>query len=186
VFLDYTHFGEAPQSFAGNSGALTFTLSGLSKISALPQMKAAWLAVSGPADLAGEAMSRLEVIADTYLSPNAPVQHALAVLLEQRHSIQLQLRQRLLQNLGELDRQLARHSSCERLQVEAGWCAVLRVPATAGDEELALDLLRRCHVLVHPGHFYDFPRDGYLVLSLIAVPEVFTEGVRRILGLLPG
>ncbi len=186
VFLDYSLSTETPPSFAGNSGALTFTLSGLSKIAALPQMKAAWLAVSGPEELTTPALARLEVIADTYLSPNAPVQHALPTLLDQRHSVQPQLRRRVLRNLEELDRQLAGRTSCERLQVEGGWCAVLRVPATRTDEEFALELLERFRVLVHPGHFYNFPRDGYLVLSLIVLPEVFAEGLRHLLTVADG
>jgi alanine-synthesizing transaminase len=182
VFLDYPH-GDGPRSsFAGNSEALTFTLSGLSKISALPQMKAAWLITSGPQPLAREAVARLEVIGDTYLSPNAPVQHALPVLLEQRHTVQQQLGERVRDNLQELDRQLAGQSACARLQSEGGWCAVLRVPATVGDEELALHLLEDRGVLVHPGHFYNFAVEGYLVVSLINRPEIFREGIKRLLG----
>jgi aspartate/methionine/tyrosine aminotransferase len=163
---------------------LTFTLSGLSKISALPQMKVAWVVTSGPAEQAQAAMARLEVIADTYLSMNAPVQWAMPLLLEQRKSIQRQLLERVRQNLAELDRQLAAQKACQRLSVEGGWYAVLRVPVTRSDEELAIELAREKAVLVHPGHFYDFESDGYLVLSLIA-PEVDCgEGIRRLLEFL--
>ena len=186
VFLDYSLCADPPPSFAGNRDALTFTLSGLSKIAALPQMKVAWLVVSGPEDLAAEAVARLEIISDTYLSPNAPIQHALPVLLDQRHSMQPQLRRRVLENLEELDRQLAGRRACERLKVEGGWCAVLRIPATRRDEEFALELLERSHVLVHPGHFYNFSREGYFVVSLIVLPEVFAEGLRRLLALVDG
>jgi alanine-synthesizing transaminase len=181
VFLDYSLDSSPHASFAGNRDVLTFTLSGLSKISALPQMKAAWLVASGPDDWANAAVDRLEVIADTYLSMNAPVQFALPVLLEQRHAIQRQLRDRVKSNLAELDRQLASAKACQRLSLEGGWYAVLRVPVTRSDEELAIELVRENSVLVHPGHFYDFPTDGYLVLSLITSSDDFTAGTHRVL-----
>jgi aspartate/methionine/tyrosine aminotransferase len=168
-------------SFVENQDVLTFTLSGLSKISALPQMKVAWVVTSGPASIVDAAMGRLEVIADTYLSMNAPVQWAVPVLLDQRKSIQRQLLERVKGNLAELDRQLAEQESCQRLNVDGGWYAVLRVPVTRSDEELAIELVREKRVLVHPGHFYDFPSDGYLVLSLITPQEEFGEGIGRAL-----
>ena len=182
VFLDFALGGAAPASFAGNGGALTFTLSGLSKISGLPQMKAAWLITSGPEPAKGQALARLEVIADTYLSMNAPVQLALPVFLEQRHAFQLQLLERVRKNLAELYRQVAGQEACARLNVEGGWYAVLRVPATRPDEELAIALLTEKGVYVHPGHFYDFPADGYLVASLITPEREFAEGMRRLLA----
>jgi alanine-synthesizing transaminase len=160
---------------------LTFTLSGVSKISALPQMKVAWIVTSGPAAEVAGAMGRLEVIADTYLSMNAPVQWAVPVLLEQRKNIQRQLMDRVRSNLAELDRQLAGQTACSRLNVEGGWYAVLRVPVTRSDEELAIELVREKAVVVHPGHFYDFPGDGYLVLSLINRLDEFSEGIARLL-----
>lgn len=189
VFLDYAHDSMPRPTFATNQGALTFTLSGLSKISGLPQMKMAWVATSGPPkdrDLVNTASARLEVIADTYLSLNAPIQLALPVLLQQRKNIQPQLLDRMRTNLKELDRQLATQKNCQRLDVEGGWYAVLRVPVTQSDEELAIDLLRKHSVLVHPGHFYDFPRDGYLVVSLITSTEDFKEGIGGLLELLGG
>src|SRR5580765_1084601 len=173
-------FSSTAPSFVGNQDVLTFTLSGLSKISALPQMKVAWVVTSGPADQVAAAMGRLEVIADTYLSMNAPVQWAVPGMLEQRESIQRQLLERVRGNLAELDRQLAAQKTCQRLSVEGGWYAVLRVPVTRSDEELAIELVREKSVLVHPGHFYDFESDGYLVLSLIAVETEFKEGVERL------
>jgi alanine-synthesizing transaminase len=181
VFLDYAHDGAPRSSFVSNSDALTFTLSGVSKIAALPQMKLAWVATSGPKEIISEAGARLEIIADTYLSMNAPVQLAAPVLLEQRKQIQPILLDRLRANLAELDRQLALHPSCARLQVEGGWYAVLRVPVLGTDEELAIDLARKISVIVHPGHFYDFPGEGHLVLSLIGEPVAFREGVSRLL-----
>jgi alanine-synthesizing transaminase len=181
VFLDYPHDGKKRQSFTANQAVLTFTLSGVSKISALPQMKVAWILTSGPAAQVEPALARLEVIADTYLSMNAPIQWALPALLEQRKSIQQQLLDRVLGNLAELDRQLAAQKTCQRLSVEGGWYAVLRVPITQTDEELTIDLLRRKSVLLHPGHFYDFPSDGYLVLSLITQKAEFAEALQRVL-----
>lgn len=181
VFLDYPHDGNPRPSFAANQDVLTFTLSGLSKISGLPQMKVAWIACSGPQPSLTAAMAPLEVIADTYLSMNAPIQWATPVLLEQRNTIQRQLSDRLKKNLSELDRQLARQNTCGRLIVEGGWYVVLRVPVTRSDEDLAIELVRKKSVLVHPGHFYDFPSDGYLVLSLIVPPGEFAQGITRIL-----
>ncbi len=181
VFLDYAHDGALRSSFVANDNALTFALSGVSKISALPQMKLAWVATSGPKEAVSEAGARLEIIADTFLSLNTPVQLAAPVLLDQRKQIQPIVLDRLRVNLAELDGQLASHYSCTRLQVEGGWYVVLRVPALGTDEDLAVDLLRKMSVIVHPGHFYDFSGEGHLVLSLITQPEAFREGVARLL-----
>jgi alanine-synthesizing transaminase len=183
VFLDFALRDMRSATFAGNPGALTFTLSGLSKICGLPQMKVAWLIVSGPEAWKSEALARIEVIADTYLSMNAPIQWAMPALLGQRHSFQKQLMARVNENLSELDRQLAEQKSCSRLQVEGGWNAALRVPATRSDEELALELLATRSVYVHPGHFYDFPREGYLVVSLIAPTPDFAPGIKLLLSM---
>jgi alanine-synthesizing transaminase len=183
VFLDFALQAERPFSFTQNSAALTFTMSGLSKISGLPQMKAAWLVTSGSEQLRAGALARLEIIADTYLSMNAPVQWAIPALLEQRHPFQKQLLERVRRNLAELDRQLATQKSCARLVVEAGWYAVLRVPATRSDEELATDLLAQKNIYVHPGHFYDFQSEGFLIVSLITREEEFAAGVKLLLSI---
>jgi alanine-synthesizing transaminase len=168
VFLDYSL--ETPVcSFADNQAALSFTLSGLSKISALPQMKVAWVVASGPADQVSAALGRLEVIADTYLSMNGPIQWALPDLLDERSRIQPQLLHRVQSNLAELDRLLALENACQRLAVEGGWYAVLRVPVTRSDEDLTIALLREKSVLV---------------LSLIPAPLEFSEGIGRILDFL--
>jgi alanine-synthesizing transaminase len=180
VFLDYSHRA-SPITFAVNSGALTLTLSGLSKISGLPQMKLAWLVASGPNALRDDALARLDVIADTYLSPNAPIQWAATDLLETRCGLQSQLMDRVRENLFELDTELAGYPLIRRMQTEAGWYATLRVPVTRTDEELAIALLQDHSVLVHPGHFFNFPTDGHLVLSLITPEADFGEGIRRIL-----
>ena len=181
VFLDFTLAGERPASFVSNREALTFTLSGLSKISGLPQMKAAWLVASGPERWKNEAVARLEVIADTYLSVNAPVQLAMPRFLEQQHTFQKQVVARVRRNLAELDRQLLAQKICSRLQIEGGWCASLRVPAILPDEDLALELLISRGVYVHPGHFYDFRSDGFLVVSLIVQVEDFALGMAKAL-----
>jgi alanine-synthesizing transaminase len=173
-----------PRSFVANEGCLTFTMSGISKICGLPQMKLAWLAVSGPAQLKSEALARLDVIADTYLSMNAPVQHAASHFLAQRDAFQRQLMDRVRRNLAELDRQLAAQKACSRLEIQGGWYAVLRVPRMRSDEDLAIDLLEKKDVYVHPGHFYDFPAEGYLVVSLITDPVEFATGVAALLSLL--
>ena len=183
VFLDFNLDNETPGSLAANEAALTFTMSGISKICGLPQMKAAWLITSGPQKLKTEALARLEVIADTYLSMNAPIQAALPPFLEQRHTIQRQIKDRVKHNLERLDAQLASHKTCSRLKLEGGWYAVLRVPATRSDEDLAIDLLENREVYVHPGHFYDFESDGYLVVSLITPPADFAEGIKRVLSI---
>lgn len=177
VFLDYQLGGRPRRSFVGNNEALTFTLTGLSKICALPQMKLAWLVATGPEGVVEEAMARLEIVADTYLSVSTPVQVAAPALLSERAGIQGRICERVRQNLAELDKKLAGHSSYSRLEVEGGWYAVVRVPVTGSDEDLALDLLERHSVLLHPGHFFDFEREGHLVVSLITPLEGFAEGI---------
>src|SRR6476646_9979217 len=181
VFLDFT-LGSAQKSFVANTGALTFTMSGISKVSGLPQMKFAWLAVNGPETERREALARLEMIADTYLSLNAPIQLAAPTLLKQRTAFQQQLMVRVRKNLSELDSRLAKKQHVSRLAVEGGWYAVLRVPATRPDEELALELLEKLGVYLHPGHYYDFSGDGNLVVSLITPEQDFHEGMGRILS----
>jgi aspartate/methionine/tyrosine aminotransferase len=183
VFLDFPLGGEQPLSFVGNAEALTFTMSGLSKICGMPQMKAAWLITSGPEELRVSALARLEVIADTILSMNAPIQLAIPAFLERRRGFEMQVVTRVRKNLAALDRQMARQKSCSRLEVEGGWCAVLRVPAMRSDEELAIALLTSAGVYVHPGHFYDFPPNGYLVVSLITPEKQFVEGTERLLSM---
>ena len=181
VFLDYSLDDTKPASFAANEAVLTFTLSGVSKVSALPQMKVAWIVTTGPRAQVVAALARLEVIADTYLSMNAPIQWATPTLLGQRCGIQKQLLDRARGNLAELDRQLSSRKACQRLSVQGGWYVVLRVPVTRSDEELVIELVKEKSVIVHPGHFYDFPTDGYLVLSLITPTQEFAEGMRRLL-----
>lgn len=181
VFLDYP-IADPVHSFAsGLEGVPVFVVSGLSKIAGLPQMKAAWIVATGPEK--SSALDRLEVIADTFLSMNAPVQFALSKWLEDRHTIETQVRERVLANLAELDAQIARVPAVERLAVEGGWYAVLRIPALAPDEKTALDLLHR-GVWLHPGYFFGMPESGWLVTSLMALPKQFSTGVTTLTGYL--
>jgi alanine-synthesizing transaminase len=183
VFLDFNLVENTPRSFAANTGCLTFTMSGLSKISGLPQMKAAWLIASGPEELKAPALARLDVIADTFLSMNAPVQLALPAFLELRQGFQKQVMVRVRKNLAELDNQLSALRSCARLEMEGGWYAVVRIPVFRSDEDLAIELLTTQGVYFHPGHFYDFPTDGYLIVSLIAPERDFNEAIKRLLSM---
>jgi aspartate/methionine/tyrosine aminotransferase len=187
VFLDYAFDTEeagenAHASFStGEHPVLTYVLSGLSKVAGLPQMKAAWIAAFGPKRLLEAATARLEVIADTFLSMNAPVQHAMPYLLANGSSVQQQILQRVRENLAVLDHGLAGSPAVSRLRVEGGWYAILRVPALMGGDELAIRLMERERVVVHPGHFYGFDGDGWVVLSLLPPLVEFTEGITRLL-----
>ena len=181
VFLDYGfgENGDAVRTFAaGLEDVPVFVVSGMSKIAGLPQMKAAWILATGP-DCA-PALDRLEVIADTFLSMNAPVQWALPSWLEGRGRIQQQVRARVSGNLAELDRQLAGHSTIRRLHVEGGWYAILRIPALRPDEQAVLELLEQ-GVWVHPGYFFGMADSGWLVASLLAPEAEFSTGVTTIL-----
>jgi alanine-synthesizing transaminase len=187
VFLDYPFAGDASaemaRSFArGEQKALTFVLSGLSKVAALPQMKASWIACLGPEDVRNEAMRRLEIIADTFLSMNAPVQHALPGWLAGRHTIQQQLRDRVRENLQVLDDALASQHEIARLACEGGWYATLRTPPFATGEALAVRLLEKCGIAVHSGNFFGFRERNRVVLSLLPPAEVFAEGIAALIA----
>jgi aspartate/methionine/tyrosine aminotransferase len=186
VFLDYplglgqagTGEGNSEASFScGEHPVLTFVLSGLSKIAALPQMKAAWIACFGPQPELQRATDRLEVIADTFLSMNAPVQLALPQWLASRNTIQSQIRARTQANLALLDETLEPGSAISRLEVEAGWYAILRIPDSGNDEEIALQLLQNHGVAIHSGHFFGFRNTGWLVASVLTRKEDFSQGV---------
>jgi aspartate/methionine/tyrosine aminotransferase len=174
VFLDYGFTGAGKSFAAGLEGVPVFVVSGLSKIAGLPQMKAAWIVAAGPQ--AASALERLEVIADTFLSMNAPVQHAMPAWLKGREPIQRQIEVRVAANLTELDRQLARLPEVSRLEVEGGWYAVLRIPALRPDEQTVLALLER-GVWVHPGYFFGMEESGWLVVSLLGPEDEFSRGV---------
>ena len=185
VFLDYgfaSGVSGPAKSFArGLDGVPVFVVSGLSKIAGLPQMKAAWIVATGPE--ANRALDRLEVIADTFLSMNAPVQCALPEWLGARAAIQEQIGGRVTTNLAELDRELSRLPVVRRLAVEGGWYAVLRIPALAPDEQTVLALLER-GVWVHPGYFFGMAESGWLVVSLLGPEREFSTGVTQMVDYL--
>ena len=183
VFFDYP-FGEDPArapSAVMVDEVLCFALNGLSKAAGLPQMKLGWMVVGGPRELREKVLARLELIADTYLSVGTPVQHAAAALLEGARDFQLRLRARLVGNLTWLRAALTGRQA-RVLEVEGGWYAILRLPQTRSEEEWALELLEKDSVLVQPGYFYDFEGEAFAVVSLLTQPEVFREGLGRILG----
>ena len=206
VFLDYGldyglggQLGDLIQGLSLDRSSFTardldipvFIVSGISKVCGLPQMKAAWIAACGSG--IEEALTRLEVIADTYLSMNAPVQQALPVWLEARADIQTQIRARVRNNLAELDQTLASQRSSQaagedgvwvnRLKIEGGWYAILRIPATQPDERTARELLD-LGVLVHPGYFFGMAESGWLVVSLLTQASEFHQGISVLLGYL--
>ena len=181
VFSDYV-IGESPNrvgSLVGNERSLTFVLSGLSKVLALPQMKLGWIVTSGPPELVSPAMERLDLIADTFLSVGAPVQYALPQWMGSRERLQAGILDRVRTNLD----QLANHPGLEPsrlLRLEGGWYAVLEVPRYTSEESLILRLLADADLLVHPGYFFDFEREAYLVISLLPTPAVFTAALDRL------
>src|ERR1700751_2812505 len=183
VFLDYGLGSASEPSFAGGGHpVLTFVLSGLSKIAALPQMKAAWIGAFGPTEALGEALCRLEVIADTFLSMNAPVQAALPVWLGGREALQKQIRERLVRNLNLLDREL-KGTALSRLEIGGGWHMGRRVSAVESDEALGVRLVKDFGVEVHPGHFFGFPDPGWVVLGLLTPESEIEEGIMAILSI---
>ena len=165
----------------GSSPALTFRLGGLSKSAGLPQMKLGWMAVAGPDVLVHDAIARLELICDTYLSVATPVQVAAAELIAAGASIRAGIQARVLTNLAQCRALVATRPDVSLLEPDAGWCVVLQVPATESEEHLVLRLLDEQHVLVHPGYFFDFPNEAFLVLSLLPEPEIFADGLARVL-----
>jgi aspartate/methionine/tyrosine aminotransferase len=174
VFLDYGITTDGRSFAAGLADAPVYVVSGLSKIAGLPQMKAAWIVATGPQRT--EALDRLEVVADTFLSMNAPVQCAMPAWLAGRSAIQQQIRERVTANLAALDGCLAGLKMVDRLEVEGGWYAVLRIPAVERDERTVLELLER-GVWVHPGYFFGMAESGWLVVSLLTQEREFSTGL---------
>jgi aspartate/methionine/tyrosine aminotransferase len=176
VFSDY---GFEPVSrVRGEDRALTFIMSGLSKIAGLPQMKLGWIGAGGPG--ADAAIERLELIADTYLSVATPVQVALPELLALSGEVRAQIGARTRANLDALRSALA-GSAVNVLNVEGGWNAILQVPRIRSEQEWALMLLSERDVLVQPGYFFDFESEAFLVVSLLTPRDVFEEGIRRLI-----
>jgi aspartate/methionine/tyrosine aminotransferase len=166
---------------AGNKEVLTFTLSGLSKSMGLPQMKLAWIVVNGPVEVVQQALERLEIIADTYLSVATPSQQALEGWSTLRGSIQQSIQGRLERNVNFLKEYLTPIKFCELLKVDAGWYAILKIPANLSEDEWCQEFLLKDHVYTHPGYFFDFDSEAFIVLSLLPREDQFQEGIRRIL-----
>ena len=180
VFIDYPISSDVMVA-AVPKGCLTFRLGGLSKSAGLPQVKLGWIVVDGPEVLVRSALDRLELICDTYLSVSTPVQHAAAALLTAGAEIRGRVLDRIRTNERVLRHSSAAYPSIEVLPCEAGWSAVLRVPSTRSEEDLAIDLLETAGVVVHPGFFFDFAHEAFLVVSLLPETDVFAEGVRRVM-----
>jgi alanine-synthesizing transaminase len=183
VFLDFALDGGPGngRTLAGAPSCLTFCLGGLSKSCGLPQLKVSWIVVSGPAELQGAALERLELIADTYLSVATPVQRALPELLARGRELRGAISSRCRNNLRALRELVPRLPEVSVLPVGGGWSAVLRFPAVLEEETLAVDLLRHHGVAVYPGFFFDFPYEGVVVVSLLPEEHFFREGIRRLL-----
>lgn len=185
VFATYPLAGDAPPegrvaSVLGATRGLVFSLSGLSKLAALPQMKLGWIAAAGDDALVAAALARLEIVLDAYLSVATPVQHALPALLSSRSTAEVAIRARTRTNLALLRQAIAKAPAASLLHAEAGWYAIVRVPETRTDEEWALRLVEEDSVHVQPGYFFDMHRGAHLVVSLLTREDAFAEGVARI------
>jgi alanine-synthesizing transaminase len=180
VFADYalTEDPARVSSVSGVEECLAFSMSGLSKVAGMPQMKLGWIAVSGPAPERQEAIEKLEWIADTYLSVSAPVQCAVARLLAAGEAVQRQIRRRTAANLA-FARQALSGAPVNLLHLEGGWYATVQVPRIRSEEDWAVGLLTHAGVLVQPGYFYDFESEAFLVISLLTESAVFREGIQR-------
>ena len=182
VFVDYRlESGDVATDLAVDAPCLAVTLGGLSKSIGLPQLKLGWMIVGGPQDVREAALSRLELIADSFLSVATPVQVALPALLERGRSIRAAIHDRVSINLSTLRHVVAEFDPCDALKVEGGWAAVIRVPATRSEDAIVLDVLERENVLTYPGFFFDFRHEAYLVVSLLVAPAVFAEALPRVL-----
>jgi aspartate/methionine/tyrosine aminotransferase len=183
VFTDFAFdTGIRRPSVLEAEGVLSCSLGGLSKSAGLPQVKLGWIGFGGPATRVREVVDAFEVVADTYLSVSTPIQIALPSLIEQGAGIREQIRARTRRNLGALREAVDRHPAISLLHVEGGWSAVLQVPAYRSEESLVLELLTAEHVLVHPGFFFDFEREAFLVVSLLVEDDLFDRGISRVLA----
>jgi alanine-synthesizing transaminase len=182
VFADYAVEVETPVTdLAARADVLTFTLGGASKSIGLPQVKLGWTLVGGPAPARDEALSALEIIADTYLSVSTPVQVAASRLLREGATVRTAIQQRVRENLATARSLAAAHAACSLLPVEGGWSLLVRVPAVRSEEQMVLDLLEHERVLVHPGFFFDLPSEAFLVVSLLPESDRFADGFARVL-----
>jgi len=180
VFTDYPLGGASPPADLSTAPALTFRLGGLSKSAGLPQVKLGWIAAAGPDELVREALARLEIICDTYLSVSTPVQVAAGALIEHGAATRAAILDRIRRNHSRLRDTVAVTPSLELLHADAGWAAVVRVPSTRPEEDMVMELLVKDSVLVHPGYFFDFDHEAFLILSLLPPADVFDEGVARL------
>lgn len=181
VFFDYPFEGATrPPSLASLRDVPTFVLGGLSKSAGLPHWKLGWIRLAGPPDRVAEAKSGLELIADTFLSVSTPVQAALPEVLAVGRGIRDSIRRRTAENLATLSSEARRSPAIELLPADGGWTAVLRLPLLGSEEEMAIEFLERDGVVVQPGWLFDFAMEGFFVVSLITEPEVFAEGVQRV------
>ncbi len=183
VFFDYPLSDEprSRSSLATLEDVPSLALGGLSKSAGLPHWKLGWIRIGGPPAWKAAAREGLELIGDSFLSVATPVQAALPWLLPLGKRIRASIAARTKLNLARLDERVARAPSIDRLPVEGGWSAVIRVPLVESEEDLALALVEQCGVVVHPGYFFDFATEGYLVLSLLTRPDIFEEGVSRLI-----
>ena len=181
VFADYPLDGAGHGGRHGASDVLTFRLGGLSKSAGLPQVKLGWIAVEGPDALVQDALEGLEVICDAYLAVSTPVQVAAPSLIESASVVRHQILERVQTNYRALRCAAVRHPAVAVLDAQAGWSAVLRVPSTRPEEQLVLELIERDDTIVHPGFFFDFPQEAFVVVSLLPPVDVFAAGVRRVL-----
>ncbi len=182
VFADYPlDPAPAASSVLGQSEVLTASLGGLSKSAGLPQVKLGWIGFGGPSHAVDEALSSYEIVADTYLSVSTPVQIAAPALIERGAAIREQIQARIRSNLEALRQRVQSFPSVNLLRVEGGWSAVLQIPSIAAEESLVIDILKGDGVLVHPGYFFDFAREAFVVVSLLVEPAVFTSAVERVL-----
>ena len=182
VFVDYAFADDVMRAKTAREAedALVFSLGGLSKSAALPQMKVGWTAVTGPEALVRESLERLELICDTFLSVGTPVQHALPLLLDAGARTRAAILDRTKKNLDAIDRVIGKNSPVTRLRVDGGWYATLRLPSLKSEEEWVLELLREDGVLVHPGAFFDFVSEAYVVVSLLTPESELRDGVGKI------
>lgn len=182
VFADYalTPGDRRGTSMLGHPEALVFALGGLSKSVGLPQAKLAWMAVSGPEAIVSEALQRLEVVCDAYLSVSTPVQLAASELLDRGAEVRAQISARVRANYRALHAMASSAPSCRVLHADAGWYGVVQVPAIRSEEDLAMDLLLADGVLTHPGYFFDFSRESHLIVSLLPDEAAFGAGIERL------
>ena len=183
VFADYV--GSSPvqaiQTAVNRTSSPTFVLNGFSKILGLPQMKLGWIVCGGSAQQTATAAAHLETLNDFYLSVATPIQWAAPELLAQQDCIQNQVKARIAANETFLRTLVEKTCNIHLLIREGGWYSVLVIDDCIADDSRALDLLEQDQTLVHPGFFYDFHREGFVVISLLPVPELFRKGIRRLI-----